>query len=99
MAYLKLFHGRHSPDDELQGWGDDGPIFGPYPYFHTVYGTEILFDQAAAHSLPIVDGLVFYGGAYYGDWSVFDGTVDIEDRDRLTTFDAPRALLPEDQPR
>ena len=25
MAVLFLFHGRRSPDEHLQGWGDDGP--------------------------------------------------------------------------
>ncbi|MBI1315020.1 hypothetical protein GC176_27330 [bacterium] len=94
MAYLKLFHGRASPDEKLEGWGEDGPIFGPYPFFHTVYGSEITFDAEQAHTLPIIDGFVFYDGMFYGDWSVYDGPVDAADESRLTEFEAGRTQLP-----
>lgn len=94
MAYLKLFHGRASPDEKLDGWGEEGPIFGPYPFFHTVYGSEITFDAEQAHTLPIIDDFVFYDDVFYGDWSVYDGPVDAADESRLTEFKAGRTQLP-----
>lgn len=94
MAYLKLFHGRASPDEKLDGWGEEGPIFGPFPFFHTVYGSEITFDAEQAHTLPIIDDFVFYDGMFYGDWSVYDGPVDAADESRLTEFEAGRTQVP-----
>ncbi|MDA0282542.1 MAG: hypothetical protein O3B86_04220 [Planctomycetota bacterium] len=94
MAYLKLFHGRASPDEKLDGWGEEGPIFGPHPFFHTVYGSEITFDAEQAHTLPIMDGFVFYDDMFYGDWSVYDGPVNASDESRLTEFEAGRTQLP-----
>ncbi len=91
MAYLKLFHGRASPDEKLDGWGEDGPIFGPFPFFHTTYGVEIQFDEDHCHVLQILDGLVYYDDMFYGDWSVFDGPLKGSDQNHLTEFETPLA--------
>jgi len=93
MAYLKLFHGRESPDAKIDGWGEEGPIFGPFPYFHTTYGREIVFHQEEAWTLPIIEDFVFYDGMYYGDWSVYDGPVEESDRDRMAEFLPALALF------
>lgn len=93
MAYLKLFHGRDSPDTELSGWGEDGPIFGPFPYFHTTYGVEIKFDEDECHVLPIVEELVYYDGMFYGDWSVIDGPVDASEQSLIAEFQPSLALF------
>ena len=74
MPYLKLFHGRERPDEPLDDWGEPGPIFGPYPFFHTTYQSDIKFDDDRG-VLRIVGDLVYYDGMFYGDWSVFDGPV------------------------
>ena len=95
MAYLKLFHGRSSPDEELNDWGVEGPIFGPFPYFHTTYGIEIKFDEAEGFVLPIVDGFVHYNGMYYGDWSVFDGPPEACEEESLAEFAQDLASVPE----
>ena len=86
MAFLKLFHGRASPDEQLTNWGEDGPIFGPYPYFHHTYLADIKFDEEECHELVIVEGLVFYDGMYYGDWSIFDGPPQGSDAALVTNF-------------
>lgn len=110
MAYLRLFHGRRrlgttgdgSPQyEELSDWGADGPVFGPFDHFHTTYATDIRFDGGA---LRIVDEMVYYGGLYYGDWSVFDDAVfaDSESLRALhAEFDAAKAdyvETPSDRP-
>jgi hypothetical protein len=87
MAYLKLFHGRKK-DEELDDWGENGPIFGPYPYFHTTYATDIKFGDEF-NTLYIVDDMVYYDGMYYGDWSVYSGPT-LE----TTDFDPEKAKLP-----
>jgi hypothetical protein len=32
FVYLELYHGRHSPDENLDDWGFEGPVLGPFPY-------------------------------------------------------------------
>lgn len=94
MPFLRLFHGRASPDEQLDGWGIEGPIFGPYSFFHTTYGVEIKFDEDNEHVLNIVDGLIFYGGMYYGDWSVFDGPPCESEKEFVVDFAPDLAATP-----
>ncbi len=94
MAYLKLFHGRASPDEEIDDWGVDGPIFGPFPFFHTTYGTDIKFNEDEGALLTIVDGFVHYNGMYYGCWSVFDGPPGACEKECLAEFAADLAIVP-----
>jgi hypothetical protein len=42
--YLAMTHGRHHPDDQLNGWGFDGPTIGPLKWCHTTYATEVRFE-------------------------------------------------------
>ncbi len=82
--YLELTHGRHAPDEELNGWGFDGPLIGPLDWVHTTYGTDlkIQFESASDEAyffqepdyphpreLTIHEGLLIYGAGFYGDWS------------------------------
>lgn len=38
---LRLWHGRTTPDQELDDWGLDGPILGPFAYVHTTYLCDV----------------------------------------------------------
>ena len=40
-VYVELFHGHHFPGEELDDWGFQGPILGPFPYFHITYGSDV----------------------------------------------------------
>jgi len=74
QCYVRLFHGRNSPDEQLPDWGFDGPLIGPVGVTST-YGTIKLHDPEWVDftELPYhdSDGLVAYQGKYYGDWEVF----------------------------
>ena len=91
MPYLMLWHGRENPDDDLSTWGEDGPIFGPFPYFHMTYNCDIKFSEDDGHDLSVIEDLVYYDGVYYGDWSFVD---ELDDRDlhRLIPFDPAKAV-------
>lgn len=39
--YLRLFHGRKSPAQDMTDWGFDGPMIGPLEYVHTTYNAEV----------------------------------------------------------
>ena len=79
----------------MNNWGENGPVFGPFPFFHMTYNCEIAFSQECGHLLKIVDDLVYYDGMYYGDWSFFD-EMDREHRCRLIPFDPQKAIPPAD---
>jgi hypothetical protein len=40
MLYIRLFHGRTDPDQDMDDWGSDGPVFGPYEFAHTTYAWD-----------------------------------------------------------
>lgn len=71
--YIELFHGRADKDRDMDDWGSTGPVFGPLCYAHTTYGNEIKLGQDGDEYgvLRVNDGMVYYNGIWYGDWSVF----------------------------
>lgn len=80
-VYLELFHGRRKKKEKLQDWGEDGPILGPFEYVHTTYGCHVHCGDKDNDNIDLMihDGMVYYGGMYYGDWSVFSN--DVLDKD------------------
>lgn len=110
--YLQLFHGRKSPDEQLDNWGTDGPVFGPLQFCHTTYGCHIklgYLDDDGLESrgdLHVIENLVYYDGVYYGDWSVFLATDKVlEDpynlevdsfKERLVPYEESKSIIPND---
>lgn len=50
MMYLKLIHGRKSPEEQLDNWGFEGPVIGPIKYVHATYFSTFtvgFYDAAA----------------------------------------------------
>lgn len=93
MQYLRLFHGRTDLAQDMDDWGTDGPVFGPYDYIHTTYACHVKMGRSDGHmdELRIVGDMIYYDGCYYGDWSVFD---DIKDC-TISQFDSAKAEPPE----
>ena len=96
MPYLKLWHGHRHPDEQLDGWGEDGPTFGPFPFLHKTYGCEIKFGDDG-YCLNLVEEFVYYDGMYYGDWSFCD-QLDKDMQSRLVTFDSSKAVRADCRP-
>ena len=73
-VYIKLSHGRATPDEELHDWGTDGPVLGPFLFVHCVYASEVNVQTVKGTEMnwPLPEGLFLYGGVYYGDWTVID---------------------------
>lgn len=79
LVALQLFHGRTDPKQDMTDWGTVGPVF-LVTYVHTTYGSDIKLgiphvvagEEAAGDGDLEVDdqGLVYYDGVWYGDWSV-----------------------------
>ena len=74
QLYLRLYHGRLDPKEDMEEWGFQGPVFGPLSsvvltYFSTIriYGTndtdEVWIDTQK--------DMVMWEGKYYGDFEIF----------------------------
>ena len=70
--YINLFHGRDSPDENMNDWGFDGPVIGPVDYISWTYGHVKLHDtdKGILHHINATDGLVTYQGKYFGDFGI-----------------------------
>lgn len=87
--YLKLFHGRNFPSEVLEDWGFDGPIFGPLEWAHTTYSADVKLGYGPDFDfcrLIIYDGLLYYDGKWYGDWTACLLTEN-EVKDKIVPFD------------
>ena len=71
MVYLEFFHGRNNPDEDMDGWGFDGPVIGPFPFVHITYGYDIKLGliDSSPYQDPFINEML--AGAYYGDISTF----------------------------
>lgn len=89
---ISLFHGRNSPNEELQDWGFDGAVIMNVGFAWT-YGSLKIFEVRHDGSfgdmviLPQVDGMVALNSKYYGDFEICLPTDPIAtnpDREKLT---------------
>ena len=101
MLYLKLFHGRKDPNQDMEDWGFDGPVFGPIQYAHVVYHHHVAMQGYATGGPPVWEGwlewvgdLLYYDGAYYGDWSVFEPLDESDPMYERVFFVPDKARLP-----
>lgn len=69
---IHLYHGRISPSEELEDWGADGPLLGPFDGFHMTYLSHLrtIIDGVNQADLKMVGDLIYYDGMYYGDMVV-----------------------------
>ena len=95
LVYLELFNGRRSIDEQMRTFGTKGPVLGPFPFLQTAYGDSLKFDRSVV--VELVQGLIFYGGTFYGSWSVIDSDTVCRSEDmqqRLETFEPSKAIHP-----
>ncbi len=95
--YLKLFHGRKDPEEQPADWGFDGPVFGPFDWFHTTYSTHFRAgydgDDSTIFEFELTSGtgdMLHYDTCWYGDWSVY---LADQKPERWAEWDAEKAKL------
>lgn len=91
--YIRLFHGRKNPNQEMDDWGFDGPVFGPYSGIHGVYCNYIHLTKNDGNrdSLKVHEDLVYYDNCYYGDWCIL---TEPSMKDKTAVFQQNKAELP-----
>lgn len=99
--YIMMMHGRSSPDENLDDWGSDGPVIGPFTWMHVTYqatwrlGVDESGDDVEMH---FVADLLYYDGVYYGDWEVVSPEAMSDPlRARLAQFDEAKTVPPDQQ--
>jgi hypothetical protein len=72
MYYLRLFHGRKDPDQEMDGWGSDGPFVGPFEMINWCYGRLRLHTSDDFRELDRKqdDDMIKHDGVWYGDFEI-----------------------------
>jgi hypothetical protein len=66
---IHLYHGRKDPQEQLEDWGEDGPLLGPFDGIHHTYLHHIrpVIDGDSPADLAVVEDMYYYDGMYYGD--------------------------------
>lgn len=70
--YLHLFHGRKDPSQDMDDWGAEGPLLGPFHGFQVTYKShmKLIKDSDLIMELSFFEDMVYYDGMYYGDFTV-----------------------------
>ena len=73
FLYMGLFHGRRNPNQDLNGWGSEGPVVGPFSKIIVEDFNKITLigEDGTQYQLKVVEDLVYIDGTYYGDVTIF----------------------------
>jgi hypothetical protein len=77
--YLRLYHGRIDPDQQLDDWGYVGPTFGPLScYVRTYCSTFRIFGENDSEEIWLErhEDMIRWDGCFYGDMEVFVAETD-----------------------
>ena len=96
MLYIRLFHGRTNPNQDMDEWGSDGPVFGPYEFVHTTYTHHVKLGKPDGNcdEMFLHEDMFYYDGIYYGDWSVFTDETLKKGEFVTIPFEQSKANLP-----
>ena len=97
MLYIRLFHGRTDPNRDMDEWGCDGPVFGPYEFVHTTYANYVRLARkdGICDELHVREkDMLYYDDVYYGDWSVFTDETLKKGEFVTIPFEQSKANLP-----
>lgn len=95
--YIELFHGRTDPEQDLDDWGDEGPILGPFPFCHITYLGGFL-KVGDDMTLNCYEDMVYYDGVFYGDFSILSGLSASADpilMRKVEKFNPEKAVIPD----
>lgn len=91
MYYLRLFHGRKDPAQDLNDWGEDGPYVGPFSAVTWTYGNLKLHTKDDFRELHRKqDGdMIRHNDMWYGDFELswIDGLEEANEMKDAIPFD------------
>lgn len=72
--YLRLYHGRPDPAQQMDDWGFVGPTFGPLScYVHTYCSSFRIYAESGTDELWLDkhDDMIRWDRSFYGDMEIF----------------------------
>ena len=91
--YLRLYHGRKTPEEKLEDWGSEGPVFGPYESIQVTYGSHIKMHKSDGFDdLHWHEDLIYYDDIFYGDMEIFSA----EEIPETTPYQEVKSQLPDE---
>jgi hypothetical protein len=72
--YLRLYHGRTDPGQEMDSWGFDGPTFGPLSSCVHTYCIDLhIFAECGTDEIRLRqhDDMICWEACYFGEIEVF----------------------------
>jgi hypothetical protein len=72
--YLRLYHGRTDPAQQMEDWGFVGPVFGPLScYVHTYCSTFRFIGENRFSEVWLEkhEDMIPWEGCFYGDMELF----------------------------
>lgn len=89
--YLRLYHGRKDPQENLGDWGSEGPTFGPYASVQVTYGSHIKMHTGSGFDdLNWHEDLIYYDGIFYGDLEMFSA----EEAPKTLPYETEKSKIP-----
>ena len=89
--YLRLYHGRKIPEENLEDWGSAGPTFGPYESIQVTYTSHIKMHTGSSFDdLTWHEDLIYYDGIFYGDMEIFSA----EEAPNIQPYQEEKSKLP-----
>ncbi len=105
-TYVNLFHGRKTPTEQVEDWGENGPILGPFESVGIVYGGSLKMasDRGGIWFIDLVGDCYYYDGQFYGDIEIMSGLGLINWRESnhawktrtITNYDEAKAKVPDE---
>lgn len=103
--YLELFHGRKTPEEDMDDWGSKGPVFKCERVHFTYLCNLRLLNPVTTDEmrnsdkhdelfLAIYDDMVYYDGVFYGDMIMSDEISDEQLLKQLVDLDSEKVELP-----
>ncbi|HMR85429.1 MAG TPA: hypothetical protein PKE30_19930 [Niabella sp.] len=78
MMYIHVFHGRKTIEEEMNDWGDNGPVVA-VDFVSWTYGTlKLHYPDWDFVFVKQVEGLIPIGDMYYGDFEILSDIAEIE---------------------
>ncbi len=70
--YIHLFHGCNDPAQDMDDWGFDGPVLGPFDAICGTYSAHLrcILNGDEAPELLYHEDMLAHDGKYYGDFEI-----------------------------
>jgi len=71
-VYLYLIQGRKDPEQQMTGWGFNGPTLGLFAAIHVTYLSSLrcIRDDHSELELRFCQGMLAHVGAFNGDFEI-----------------------------